>query len=159
MVRMRKTSKRNESKLVARAVKGNADAFGDLYELHISAIYRYILYRVGDPQEAREFIQRARLALESGDGQEPAATASPGTAEALDVNLKVFRDRLCDVLINYLGPVAPLICEEQFAAVGKEVTRERLERMITNIAAEIGDEDETAEFVTEARQQLAALGD
>jgi RNA polymerase sigma-70 factor (ECF subfamily) len=58
---MRKASERNESKLVARAVKGSADSFGDLYEMHISAIYRYILYRVADPQDARELADEVFL--------------------------------------------------------------------------------------------------
>ena len=111
---------------------------------------------IEDPEEAREFRKRARLALEPGDAQQPAATGSPGTAEALVIDLTTFKDRLCDLLIDFLGPVAPLVCEDQFAAVGEEVTREQLERVITNIAAEIGDDEEAAVFVAEARQQLAA---
>jgi RNA polymerase sigma-70 factor (ECF subfamily) len=58
---MRMASERNESKLVARAVNGNADAFGDLYEMHVSAIYRYIRYRVTDPQDARDMADEVFL--------------------------------------------------------------------------------------------------
>ena len=54
-------SERNESRLVARAVKGDAKAFGDLYERHVSAIYRYIVYRVGDPQDARDLAEEVFL--------------------------------------------------------------------------------------------------
>jgi len=54
-------SERNESRLVARAVKGDAKAFGDLYERHVSAIYRYIAYRVGDPQDARDMAEEVFL--------------------------------------------------------------------------------------------------
>jgi RNA polymerase sigma-70 factor (ECF subfamily) len=59
-------SERNESRLVTCAVKGDAKAFGDLYERHVSAIYRYIAYRVGDPQDARDMAEEVFLKAWSG---------------------------------------------------------------------------------------------
>jgi RNA polymerase sigma-70 factor (ECF subfamily) len=40
--------------LIARAINGDRDAFGDLYERHLSAIYRYVYYRVGEAREAED---------------------------------------------------------------------------------------------------------
>jgi RNA polymerase sigma-70 factor, ECF subfamily len=47
----------NEAYLVARAVAGDRQAFGDLYECHLDAIYRYIYYRVGDTHEAEDLTE------------------------------------------------------------------------------------------------------
>jgi RNA polymerase sigma-70 factor (ECF subfamily) len=46
-----------EEQLVARAQRGDADAFGDLYERHLNAIYRYVFYRVGDVAEAEDLTE------------------------------------------------------------------------------------------------------
>lgn len=54
-------SERNESRLVARAVKGDAKAFGELYERHVSAIHRYIVYRVRNPHDARDLAEEVFL--------------------------------------------------------------------------------------------------
>lgn len=43
-----------ESRLVTRAIDGERDAFGDLYERHLTAIYRYIFYRLGEIREAED---------------------------------------------------------------------------------------------------------
>lgn len=43
--------------LIARARRGDAHAFGDLYERYLSAIYRYVFYRVGDVAEAEDLTE------------------------------------------------------------------------------------------------------
>lgn len=43
--------------LIARARRGDANAFGDLYEQYLSAIYRYVYYRVGDVAEAEDLTE------------------------------------------------------------------------------------------------------
>jgi len=47
-------SSRREVTLVERAVAGDADAFGELYLLHLDAIYRYVYFRVGDANDAED---------------------------------------------------------------------------------------------------------
>ncbi len=47
--------------LIVRAQRGDADAFGDLYERHLNAIYRYVLYRVGDVAEAEDLTETVFL--------------------------------------------------------------------------------------------------
>lgn len=51
---IRMTEPSDEKRLVQRAQRGDADAFGEIYELHQSAVYRYIYYRVGDASTAED---------------------------------------------------------------------------------------------------------
>ena len=51
----------SEQKLVTRAIKGDAEAFGDLYERHISAIYRYIAFRINDRNDAHDMANEVFL--------------------------------------------------------------------------------------------------
>ncbi len=43
--------------LLARALKGDAEAFGDLYERHMMSIYRYVYYRIGEVREAEDLTE------------------------------------------------------------------------------------------------------
>jgi hypothetical protein len=69
------------------------------------------------------------------------------------------KGRFCDLLANFLGPVAPLVCEEHFAALAEDTTKAQARALIGHIAAEIGDERESAEFIKEASRELAAVVD
>lgn len=51
----------DEDVLVKRAVEGDAQAFGDLYERYLNQIYRYIFYRVSDPGLAEDFTETVFL--------------------------------------------------------------------------------------------------
>ena len=51
----------NVEALVARAVEGDADAFGELYLMYRGQILRYIRRRVGDPTEAEDLMGRVFL--------------------------------------------------------------------------------------------------
>jgi len=50
-----------EEDLIARAVQGDADAFGDLYERYLTLIYRYVFYRVNDVAEAEDLTEQVFL--------------------------------------------------------------------------------------------------
>jgi RNA polymerase sigma-70 factor (ECF subfamily) len=43
--------------LLARAIKGDADAYGDLYERHMMSIYRHVYYRIGEVREAEDLTE------------------------------------------------------------------------------------------------------
>jgi len=43
--------------LVDRAVKGDAEAFGRLYDIYADRIYRHIYYRTGNVEDARDLVQ------------------------------------------------------------------------------------------------------
>ena len=50
-----------EQALVAGAVAGDTQAFGELYERNIDAIYRYIFFRVENEQEAEDLTEQVFL--------------------------------------------------------------------------------------------------
>ncbi len=50
-----------EQRLVSRAVKRDAAAFGLLYEAYLDRIYRYVYYRVGTTSEAEDLTEQVFL--------------------------------------------------------------------------------------------------
>jgi len=50
-----------EKDLIERATAGDAGAFGELYSLHLDAIYRYIYFRIGEQQEAEDLTETVFL--------------------------------------------------------------------------------------------------
>jgi RNA polymerase sigma-70 factor (ECF subfamily) len=68
----RKVPADDEARLVARAIKRDATAFGCLYESHLERIYRYVYYRVGSESEAEDLCEHVFLkAWEAIDRYEP----------------------------------------------------------------------------------------
>ncbi len=55
------SSELSEEQLIQRAQRGDANAFGDLYEQQLAAIYRYIFYRVGNVAEAEDLTETVFL--------------------------------------------------------------------------------------------------
>jgi RNA polymerase sigma-70 factor (ECF subfamily) len=47
--------------LLARAIKGDAEAFGDLYERYLEEIQRYVFYRVADRFDAEDLTETVFL--------------------------------------------------------------------------------------------------
>ena len=58
--------KKRESKLVALASQGDADAFGDLYELYLEEMYRYVRYRINHKQDAEDLTEQVFLKAWAG---------------------------------------------------------------------------------------------
>jgi len=54
-------SQPNDARLVQQAIAGDREAFGDLYELHLDSIYRYIFYRLNDEREAEDLTETVFL--------------------------------------------------------------------------------------------------
>jgi RNA polymerase sigma-70 factor (ECF subfamily) len=54
-------SETGEGALVERARRGDAEAFGKLYELHLERIFRYVYYRVGTASEAEDLTEHVFL--------------------------------------------------------------------------------------------------
>ncbi|MCP4167751.1 MAG: sigma-70 family RNA polymerase sigma factor [Chloroflexi bacterium] len=46
-----------ETDLIVQAQNGSAQAFGELYQLHLDALYRYVYSRVGETSEAENLTQ------------------------------------------------------------------------------------------------------
>lgn len=50
-----------EEVLVQRAIAGDRDAFGELYERFLDPIYRYIFYRLGDTHDTEDLTEQVFL--------------------------------------------------------------------------------------------------
>ena len=50
-----------DAELLKKAVEGDAQAYGDLYERYLDPIYRYVYHRVGDELEAEDLTEMAFL--------------------------------------------------------------------------------------------------
>jgi RNA polymerase sigma-70 factor (ECF subfamily) len=48
----------DETELIRQAKKGDSEAFGELYMLHLERIYRHILYRVESAMEAEDLTEQ-----------------------------------------------------------------------------------------------------
>ncbi len=53
--------KKEERELVERAIKRDTEAFGKLYDMHISRVYRHVYYMVGSAAEAEDLAAQAFL--------------------------------------------------------------------------------------------------
>lgn len=54
-------SSHHETVLVKHAIAGAADAFGELYQLYLDPIYRYVYYRTGDASDAEDLAEQVFL--------------------------------------------------------------------------------------------------
>lgn len=54
-------SEQTEGELAQRAIRGDAEAFGQIYDLHVDRVFRYVRYRVGDSREAEDLTQEVFL--------------------------------------------------------------------------------------------------
>ena len=59
--RLKSNASCDEIALVRQAINGDADAFGQLYLLHLDAIYRYVYYRVADASDAEDLTEQVFL--------------------------------------------------------------------------------------------------
>jgi RNA polymerase sigma-70 factor (ECF subfamily) len=50
-----------EAVLVKHAIAGAADAFGELYQLYLDPIYRYVYYRTGNASDAEDLTEQVFL--------------------------------------------------------------------------------------------------
>lgn len=47
----------HNEELVAQAIKGDGEAFDKLYQRYLDSIYRYVYFRIGDPDEAEDLTE------------------------------------------------------------------------------------------------------
>jgi RNA polymerase sigma-70 factor (ECF subfamily) len=48
----------SDSDVLERAIKGDRDAFGELYECYVERIYNYVYYRTGNVHDAEDLTER-----------------------------------------------------------------------------------------------------
>ena len=61
MLDVAESSEVDERTLVKRAVRRDQEAFGELYNRHVSRVYRHVYYMVGNPAEAEDLTAQAFL--------------------------------------------------------------------------------------------------
>jgi RNA polymerase sigma-70 factor, ECF subfamily len=57
---------KREQKLIRAAQRGDEHAFGELYNAYVHDIYRYILYRIGNPETAQDLTAEVFLRVVEG---------------------------------------------------------------------------------------------
>lgn len=62
--------------------------------------------------------------------------------------------RICQLLAEFVGPIAPVLCSEAIGAVGGLGGPTQREQVIYALAREIDDQAETAHFIERARRLL-----
>ena len=67
------TQQASEAQIVARAIEGDADAFGILYQRYLDPIYNYIYYRVTNRLEAEDLTESVFYKAWRGLGENPPA--------------------------------------------------------------------------------------
>ena len=51
----------SDDDLMARAIEGDPEAFGDLYERHLDSIYRFVYFRLGDERDSEHLTETVFL--------------------------------------------------------------------------------------------------
>ncbi len=62
--------------------------------------------------------------------------------------------KLCDLLSEFVGPIAPVLCSDAIRAAGGLGDEARMQRVILTLAQEIENEAEAAQFIDRARRML-----
>lgn len=86
------------------------------------------------------------------------AVAVSASAGVGGLNTAEVRSVLCELLTDYLGPAAPIICDEKMAALGPTVSPAAVDLAVRELAEEIDDEQEAGQFQQLARQRLKPGG-
>jgi len=66
-------------------------------------------------------------------------------------------DALCKVLVQYMGPIAPVVCREAIDAVGGVDSPEKVRRAVDRLADEINDTAEAERFRAQAQSELETM--
>ena len=122
-----------ENSLLERAAQGDADAFGQLYDLHVDAVYRHIFYRMGNWDEAEELTAEVFLrAWQSVRRFRPQGYSCRGWLFKIGDNLVIdrFRRRARRPMAES-GEADPGPLVEEI--VGKSFEQERLRRAMAKL--------------------------
>jgi hypothetical protein len=93
--------------------------------------------------------------LESDTQQTPtASTTPPGVPTVSSAETARIRAILSSLLTEYLGPMAPMCCDDVLEAVGSPLDANRLSEAVKQMAAEAGGPDEARAFTERAWKAL-----
>ena len=84
-------------------------------------------------------------------------STSPSAAPGSQIDSMRAVKILCELMHDYVGPVAPIICEDVIDNGAKIHTSVDLESAIESLAEEIDSSTEAAEFINRARENLREI--
>jgi RNA polymerase sigma-70 factor (ECF subfamily) len=91
-------------KLVDRAIDGDGDAFGRLYDMHVDRVYRHIYYRVSNTADAEDLTQQVFIKAWQAIGRYK-KTASPFLAWLIKIShnlvIDFYRSRKSEAYIDF----------------------------------------------------------
>jgi RNA polymerase sigma-70 factor (ECF subfamily) len=121
--------------LVARAIKGDGDAFGRLYDLHVDRIYRHICYRVDSNADAEDLTQQVFIKAWQAIGRYR-KTASPFPAWLIRISqnlvIDYYRSRKSDVYDDFDNTAAKSDTNPEHM-VENEFNREYIRKVINQL--------------------------
>ena len=123
---------------VKEAIKGDADAFGRLYEVYVDRVYRHVYYRVGNTKDAEDLTQQVFLKAWQAIGRYK-QTSSPFLAWLMRIshNLVIdFYRSIKDKVFLDAEIVANDVCSSPERIVETEFTQQMLRRAILQLPDE-----------------------
>lgn len=128
---------------------------------HLELVLGRLALEIENTAEADEFVSAAHHALDARLPPEPQSAADQHiTAETeRGFDADEAQSVLCQLFADYLGPVAPILCDEQIAAVGGLHNRGSLGAVIARLADEIAERDEAERFLVRAREAFGIVLD
>jgi len=106
--------------LVARAMDGDGDAFGRLYDIYVERVYRHIYYRVSDTDDAEDLTQQVFIKAWQAISRYK-KTASPFLAWLLKISH--------NIVIDFYRARKPEIHTEADVSAGEEADPAHLAEM------------------------------
>jgi hypothetical protein len=116
-----------------------------------------IAFHAGDLPPTAEILQilKSHRQETAAGGDEPIIKVNGSSLLETPIDTQQCMETLCALLHDYLGPVAPLICEDLTQGGASLNTQAELDEAIVQLAAEIESTTESEEFLARAREQLA----
>jgi hypothetical protein len=87
--------------------------------------------------------------FESDIGLRKSAAPAPARTSAPTMDASASRERIEQVALSYLGPIAPLLCDEAFSASNN------VEQVLQHIAKNLSTAEESERFLQEVYAALA----
>jgi len=96
------------------------------------------------------------MAMLEGDTarQVPVGDETPQAGGGTDLETQRITAVLADLLSEYLGPVAPVFCEQVVGSLARPLNHDRLVSAVEKLATEAGGPQEAEDFRKRAREQL-----
>lgn len=118
-----------------------------------------LAHEIDDASEAGEFVSTAHREIGPLLPPDPQGAQRSVAAQTIEAKFDAAQaaSALCSIVAEYLGPVAPIVCEDKIAEVGGLKGRQELESTIRKLAGEIGTNAEAEQFVARARKTFKTI--